>query len=146
MKTLEIDIDNINAAAAIGRLLKEKNIQTGDKIDLKLNKKESSLALIGLLVLVAIALSAHFQRRKEERMLQDVFKGFDTPDELEAHIEKEYGVDLELKTYDFYVGEEQKDWNDLSVRNFSKLYNEEKGIEDIKVKEPNPKFNLDEGR
>lgn len=141
MQTVEIDIKKAKSPSDVLRIMARENIRKGDKIRVRLSKEEVLLAL-GVLLLIGLGLAMHFKRKRKyaDGVLQNIFEEFENPGELEQHLEKKYGVELELN-YEAEVDEEREVYFLEGWKHFGDAYGkDEPEYTAADIKEPNPDY------
>jgi hypothetical protein len=141
MSIYKINISKANHPHAMALLLKKKNVKRGDKVKLVADEAWTTMAMMGALMVVVLALFMIQDKRKKseaaQKLLDDLYKDYQSPEELEAQIKKEYDVTVEIQDND----DERKFWNETGARGMAKAYSkDEPDYSDVKLLEPNPQY------
>jgi hypothetical protein len=98
MQTVTLDIDNIKSPKELAEILKSQHLQQGDSLVLKTDQQKE-LFILGILLLAIIKVSKKIRREKDgEELLNNLMAKYETAEELEKDIEKEYGINIEFET------------------------------------------------
>jgi hypothetical protein len=141
MSSYKINISKANQPHAMALLLKKKNVKRGDKVKLVADEAWTTVAMMGALMVVVLALYMLQDKRKKldaaQKLLDDLYKDYKSPEELEAQIKQEYDVTVEIEDGDG----EKKFWKETAARGMAKAYgNDEPDYSDVKLLEPNPQY------
>jgi superfamily I DNA and RNA helicase len=139
MSTHTLTIEKNQKAKDVLDFLNKAQPKKGDKV--KLVSKEHTIIAVAVILILGVALGYYFNKKKKtenaEKILDDFFTDFNTAEELEKHIEEEYGIIVEHQSEDT----ESQDWNRFALQNLNSAYAEnEPDISHIQVKEPNPSY------
>jgi hypothetical protein len=96
MQTVELNIDDIGSPKELAKLLFEKDLHEGD--NLVLNTREDKIMFFLVILLFVFAKGKKKRFKESEEFLNNLFAKYDTAEELERDIEKEYGINIEVKT------------------------------------------------
>jgi preprotein translocase subunit YajC len=143
MKTLELEVGEIQTADEVVKFLKDNEIGEGDTLKILTDEEKSSIILVSILFIVALAIAFYFNNEKKkrenggEKMLDDLFKG-KTTDEMEKEIEAEYGVKIEIE----HIADDGRNgWMKISKQGLSHAYGDnEPDYSDADIKVPSPKY------
>ena len=113
----------------------------GDKIKLTGAELNIAVAALFIVAVAALALSYYFEKKKKQedsgKLLGDLFSDYKSPEEIEKHIEEEYGIKVELESTDT----DRKEWLEFSMQGLGKSYSQdEPDITGMIVCEPNPEY------
>jgi hypothetical protein len=143
MKTLELEVGEIQTADEVVKFLKDNEIGEGDTLKILTDEEKSSIILVSILFIVALAIAFYFTSEKKkreeegEKMLDDLFNG-KTAEEMEKQIEEEYGVKI---AFGHRENDERKDWEMRSMQGLSHAYGDnEPDYSDADIKEFNPGY------
>lgn len=142
MSTHTLNIDKNKKPKDIRDFINRTQPKKGDKVRLFSEQTTITTVVILTLVVLGVALGYYFNKKKKtedsEKILEDLFADFNTAEELEKHIEEEYGIIVEHQPEDT----ESEDWSRFALHNLNNAYAEdEPDISQIQVKEPNPSYN-----
>ncbi|MBX7139761.1 MAG: hypothetical protein K1X63_01670 [Chitinophagales bacterium] len=141
MKTLELEVDEINSPSALVEYFNANNMEEGDTLKIMTEEQEKML-IWAVIAVAAIAIVYYFISKKQyeedgDNMLADIFKG-KSVEEIEKQIEEEYGVKVEVEQRE---DEERREWGMLAMRGLSHAYgDDEPEYFDADIKEPNPEY------
>ncbi len=146
MQSVTINTRKYKSRHDLEEYLKGKHLVKGDKVEIISTNADpfsSDAAIIITLMVLAFALAAFLAFEKKtfvDNLLENLFENEDI-NLLEKEIEKEFGVEIEVKQ-DFSDEIEEKDfWTALGSQSFQRAYGEnEPDYNDVKVLEPNPKY------
>ena len=137
MKEVAIDIDE-KSPKDIYDTLRESNISEGDHLKL-IHAAKTAFYVIMVLSFVYLFLKMHKAFRPfGERTLDDLFGKYGSEEDLEAEIEKEYGIKVTVETKH---DPDREDWMRSSAIQFGRGYSDADDIYDsIPLEEPNPDY------
>lgn len=149
MSALILNIDQNRQPQDVLDLFKKSNLKRGDKISVESSRSFNAVG--GLIFLMTlIGLYFHNDKREKnkkhtEKLVDDIFKKYPTVEELEKHIEEEYGISIALESPDKEYEKEHKEFLEFSSLALGMKYDDdEPDISHLKGIEPNPKFNLND--
>ena len=147
MSALILNIDQNKQPQDVLDLFKKSNLKRGDKISVE--SSQSFNALSGMIFLMTL-IALYFNKREisklaTEKIIDDIFKKHPSAEELEKHIEEEYGISISLESPDKDYEKEHEEFLEFSSLALGMKYDDdEPDISNIPVKERNPKFNLND--
>lgn len=126
MNIIAIPIGPDTKPADIRALFEQRGLSAGDRLKVDLGRNASAHLLI---VSVIIALGIYFNRKKEtDRLLKGIFEKYQSVEELEAEVKREYGVQLEV------TSSAEEDWSDIGARQLGEVLEDEEDISHMVVK------------
>lgn len=100
MQTVTLDIDDIKSPKELAEILKSQHLQEGDNLVFRTDREQQQSSF--LIFFVAVVLFQLLQKRKRakdgEELLNNLMAKYETAEELEKDIEKEYGINIEFET------------------------------------------------
>ncbi len=100
MKTVELNIDEIRSPKELTQILQDKHLQKGDSLVLRTDY-DKFIMILAFAAIAIIASGILRDKKKEEEgeeLLSNLLAKYDTAEELERDIEKEYGIHIEIET------------------------------------------------
>ena len=142
MSSYKINISKTSQPHTMALLLKKRKIKRGDKVKLVTDEQLTQTSVMWALIIFVIALVPLLDRKRKTedaaKLLDDLFKDYKSPQELEAQIKKEYNVMVEVEQG---TDEERQFWQEVSAKGMANAYDKnEPDISDLKLLEPNPKY------
>ena len=130
MKTFELHIDLYKKPQTLAGLLKNNNIQFGDRLSIRSFLNEELVLLV-----VLSALNSFKKSHSADKVLQDIFENKNSK-EIQQEIQTEFGVSVEITTETA-----EKDWHTFSKEKLAKAYGDEEPEYDVSmVKEHNADY------
>lgn len=137
MREITIDIDG-KSPAEIRDTLRKAGLSSGDHVKLV---HAARTAFAGFMVLMVVYLFLKMQQALKpfgEKVLDDLFGKYNSEEELEAEIERDYGIKI---TVESKTDPEHEEWMSMSALEFDRAYTDPlDDYSDVPVKEPNPHY------
>jgi hypothetical protein len=142
MSVYKINIRYTNQPHAMAAALKKKKIKRGDKVKLISDEGFTQFEAMAALILFFIGIASLLDKKRKQdaasKLLEDLYKEYKTPGELEAQIKKEYNVTVEIEQE---ADEEREFWQEAGARSMAKAYDkDEPDYSDVKIRESNPQY------
>lgn len=140
MKTHELVIADYSPDELL-RFLATHNIQRGDTLKITTTPEKETVILL-VVVSVVLALSVYYKKQKREQdgegILNRVFEGIHSLEELEKHVAQEYGIIIQVET----VPDAEKEFMyELSAKGLLRAYAaDEPEYTEADLQEPNPNY------
>jgi len=140
MSTVYLDTEKIHTSREAYDYLKEQQIKEGDEIRILTGEDTGTLAFVGIIVLVILAIVAYFDKNQQKafgnKIIDQLFGG-KSSEEIEKAIEAQYGVHIEVEQKDTSGNE----WKQLAAKGLANTYDEEEpDYSDVELKEKNPNY------
>src|SRR4051812_5387569 len=101
MSSYKINISKTRQPHAMALLLKKKKLKKGDKVKLVSEEGFTQFEAMAAFIICFIAIAFLFDKKRKQdassKLLEDLYKDYKTPEELEAQIKKEYDVTVEIE-------------------------------------------------
>ena len=137
MKEVAIDIDQ-KSPEEIRSELRDANLSNGDHLKL-VHAAKTTFAVATILFLVWLFFKMQGTVKSYgDKILDDLFGRYNSEEELEAEIEKEYGIKV---TVEPKLDPDREDWMSMSATQFNRGYADADDIYDsLPLEEPNPDY------
>ena len=134
MKNVALNIDHTTQPQKLADVLKEYDLQQGDKLTIiSLLATEMTL----LIILISLAVLHHRKVDYASKVLKDIFASKGSKD-IQEEIAKEYGIEVQVEAKET---SEEDSWRQFSKEKLSKGYGADEPEYDLSmVKEPNPDY------
>jgi hypothetical protein len=145
MRTLKLEISNLQDAGDVLDFFEDNHIEKGDTLKLltESENKGTTVLIIAIVVMILLRYIFNHWNKSEnqkdgERILDELFKG-KSIEEIEQQVDEEYGIKIEVEVRGSKKDEDN--WNTLSMQNLQKAYEiNEPDYNDVQVQEPNPGY------
>lgn len=133
MKNVALHIDYNTGPEKLAGVLKEYNLQQGDKLTVTTQLDEELTLLIVIVVLIAL----HEKLDYPNKVIEDIFSSKSSKD-IRNEIAREYGIEVKVETKKTI---EEDSWLQFSKEKLSKAYGTDEPEYDLSmVQEPNPDY------
>ena len=137
MREITIDIDKNQSSEGFFSKLRSMKPRTGDHLRLIRSDKENIFVAVLALIVIYLFLQNSL-RSFGQKVIDDVFGKYKNEEELEAAIEKEYGIKVTVETKE---DPDREDWMRFSAAQFESGFSDPgDDYSDVQVKEPNPDY------